>query len=448
MAAGITDMIFITGRNKRAIEDHFDKAYELETELRAQGKDVLLDMVRSVLPEGVSCIYIRQAEPLGLGHAVLCAQPVVGDEPFAVHPGRRPDRRAAAGDAQMVEIFAREQRSLLGVQEVPRDETRQLRHRHQRHDARATGAHAQASWRSRRPEEAPSTLAVVGRYVLTPRIFDMLERGEARRRRRDPAHRRASRALLEHERVLAVRLPGPALRLRLEARLPAGDGRLRRCGIPRSARSSARYLKSSLEREGMPDRASEAWAFLEDADLIAQRRRSAGRRSTASAAEIERRARRALSAGAGGDGRRGGVHRAAAAAAALSARVRLHRMPRATARRRAARGVDWRVAPAGASCAGARCWCSTTSSTRARRWRAIRERLLELGAEQRATARCWPTRTLGREKPIRADFVGAAHPRPLRVRLRHGRARASGATCPRSAPEGMSRCWQSSAAAA
>src|ERR687898_2975821 len=83
-AAGITDMIFITGRNKRAIEDHFDKAYELETELERKNKNVLLEMGRSVLTEGVRCIYIRQAEPLGLGHAVLCAQPVVGGEPFAV----------------------------------------------------------------------------------------------------------------------------------------------------------------------------------------------------------------------------------------------------------------------------------------------------------------------------------------------------------------------------
>ncbi len=83
-AAGITDMIFVTGRHKRAIEDHFDKAYELETELERKGKDTLLAQVRSVLPEGVRCIYIRQPEPLGLGHAVLCAQPVVGNDPFAV----------------------------------------------------------------------------------------------------------------------------------------------------------------------------------------------------------------------------------------------------------------------------------------------------------------------------------------------------------------------------
>ena len=83
-AAGITDMIFITGRSKRAIEDHFDKAYELESELEAKNKHALLDVVRSVAPSSINCIYIRQPEALGLGHAVLCAEPVVGDEPFAI----------------------------------------------------------------------------------------------------------------------------------------------------------------------------------------------------------------------------------------------------------------------------------------------------------------------------------------------------------------------------
>src|SRR5690606_31102774 len=84
VAAGITEMIFITGRNKRAIEDHFDKAYELEAELEAAGKDKLLDAVRNVIPKNITCIFIRQSEPLGLGHAVLCARSVVGDDPFAV----------------------------------------------------------------------------------------------------------------------------------------------------------------------------------------------------------------------------------------------------------------------------------------------------------------------------------------------------------------------------
>src|SRR5476651_1870785 len=128
VAAGITDMVFITGRNKRAIEDHFDKAYELEAELEAAGKFALLESVQSVIPKHINCIYIRQSAPLGLGHAVLCARPVIGDEPFAVmladdfmdvEAGRLPVL------AQMTEIFAREGASLLAVQDVPRADTRQ-----------------------------------------------------------------------------------------------------------------------------------------------------------------------------------------------------------------------------------------------------------------------------------------------------------------------------------
>src|SRR3990172_4080992 len=123
--AGITDMIFITGRNKRTIEDHFDKAYEVESELAAQGKTELLEMVRSVIPRGINCIYIRQAEALGLGHAVLCARPVINDEPFAVIladdliDGKPPVIR------QMTEVFDRHGCSVLGVEEIPREQTRQ-----------------------------------------------------------------------------------------------------------------------------------------------------------------------------------------------------------------------------------------------------------------------------------------------------------------------------------
>src|SRR5436309_11090968 len=122
-AAGITDMIFVTGRNKRAIEVHFDKAYELETELERKGKDALLAQVRSVLPEGVRCIYIRQPEPLGLGHAVLCAQPVVGNDPFAVLLADDLMDSQPPAMARMAQIFEREQCSLLGVEEVPHDQT-------------------------------------------------------------------------------------------------------------------------------------------------------------------------------------------------------------------------------------------------------------------------------------------------------------------------------------
>src|SRR5436853_2483933 len=122
-AAGITEMIFVTGRNKRAIEDHFDKAYELETELERKRKDALLGMVRSVLPEGARCIYIRQAEPLGLGHAVLVAQPVVGDDPFAVNLADDLMDSQPPAMAHMAQVFSREGASLLGVEEVPRDQT-------------------------------------------------------------------------------------------------------------------------------------------------------------------------------------------------------------------------------------------------------------------------------------------------------------------------------------
>src|SRR5581483_1894717 len=119
-AAGITDMIFITGRNKRAIEDHFDKAYELEAELSAKGKSELLGRVQEVVPKSVNCIYIRQAEPLGLGHAVLCARSVVGDEPFAVllADDLIDAKRPVIG--QMAELYETNGCSILGVQDISR----------------------------------------------------------------------------------------------------------------------------------------------------------------------------------------------------------------------------------------------------------------------------------------------------------------------------------------
>jgi UTP--glucose-1-phosphate uridylyltransferase len=177
VAAGIKEMIFITGRNKRAIEDHFDKAYELESELEAAGKQALLDVVRNVIPKDITCIYIRQSEPLGLGHAVLCARPVVGNEPFAVlladdfmdtADGQKPVL------AQMTDLYEYEKCSVLAVQDVPRSHTRQY------------GIVSSSSYRpdlelvsgiveKPQPDEAPSTLAVVGRYVLSGAIFNYLE---------------------------------------------------------------------------------------------------------------------------------------------------------------------------------------------------------------------------------------------------------------------------------
>jgi UTP--glucose-1-phosphate uridylyltransferase len=178
VAAGITEMIFITGRNKRAIEDHFDKAYELEAELELANKTALLETIRNVIPKHITCIYIRQSAPLGLGHAVLCARPVVGNEPFAVlladdfmdvEEGQQPVM------AQMTDIFAREGRSLLAVHNVPRAETRQYgivsSTPYEERLERVNGIVEKPM-----PDVAPSTLAVVGRYVLTPSIFACLEK--------------------------------------------------------------------------------------------------------------------------------------------------------------------------------------------------------------------------------------------------------------------------------
>src|SRR5690349_18368211 len=172
-AAGITEMVFVTGRNKRAIEDHFDKAYELETELERKSKNVMLEMVRSVLPEGVRCIYIRQAEPLGLGHAVLCAQQVVGNEPFAVILADDLMDSQPPAMTRMAQVFAREGSSLLGVEEVPRDQT-QSYGIVTIDTMQGDLARIHSIVEKPKPADAPSNLGVIGRYVLTPRVFDLL----------------------------------------------------------------------------------------------------------------------------------------------------------------------------------------------------------------------------------------------------------------------------------
>ena len=206
VAAGITDMIFITGRNKRAIEDHFDKAYELESELSAKGKSELLERVQEVVPKSVNCIYIRQAEPLGLGHAVLCARSVVGEEPFAVLladdliDARRPVIR------QMAEVYEQAQCSVLGVQDIPPDQTDQ--YGIVAVDAKSGDpARIGAIVEKPKPQSAPSTLAVVGRYILTPRIFHHLEKQRAGAGG-EIQLTDAIAALLAEEKVLAYRFEG------------------------------------------------------------------------------------------------------------------------------------------------------------------------------------------------------------------------------------------------
>ncbi len=172
--AGITELIFITGRNKRSIEDHFDKAYELETELELKQKTKLLEIVQNILPSNVNCIYIRQAEALGLGHAVLTASSVVGNEAFAVILADELIDAKPGALAQMVEVYEETGSSVLGVNQVAEDEV----------SSYGIVKLADNSPKYHKIEkivekpkigEAPSTLAAVGRYILTPRIFTELK---------------------------------------------------------------------------------------------------------------------------------------------------------------------------------------------------------------------------------------------------------------------------------
>jgi UTP--glucose-1-phosphate uridylyltransferase len=205
-AAGVTDMIFITGRNKRAIEDHFDRVHELESELAAKRRLELLELVQGVLPAGCRCIYIRQAEPLGLGHAVLCAEPAVGREPFAILLADDLIDARPPALAQMVACFEREQCALVGVEDVPRAQTASYGIVSVE-DAAAPVSRIQAIVEKPAPQEAPSTLAVVGRYVLTPAIFELLARAQPGRGG-EIQLTDAIAGLLERERVLAMHLPG------------------------------------------------------------------------------------------------------------------------------------------------------------------------------------------------------------------------------------------------
>ena len=174
LEAGITDIIFISSRTKRTVEDHFDKAYELETELAGRGKDKVLELVQSIRPAGVNFIYIRQAEALGLGHAVLCAKPVVGNEPFAVILADDLIDARPAVMRQMADQYNYYQCSVLGVQQVAREETASYGIVDVSPLADSV-SRVNAIVEKPKPEVAPSTLGVVGRYILTPRIFHHIE---------------------------------------------------------------------------------------------------------------------------------------------------------------------------------------------------------------------------------------------------------------------------------
>lgn len=207
VAAGIDTLIFVTGRNKRSIEDHFDTAYEMERELEARGKDEMLKILRGILPSHVKCVFIRQSEALGLGHAVLCARPVVNDEPFAV---------ILADDlinfaekpclSQMVDVFNYQHCSILGTQEVPKSDVSSY--------GIVDGIQVKPGLMEvngivEKPDvkDAPSTTAVVGRYILTPRVFDLLEQTE-RGAGNEIQLTDAIAALLSEQRVLSYNFDG------------------------------------------------------------------------------------------------------------------------------------------------------------------------------------------------------------------------------------------------
>lgn len=178
VAAGITELVFITGRGKRAIEDHFDTAFEVESELTSRGKLEMLAMVRDIVPRNVKCIYVRQSQALGLGHAVLCAQPVIGEHAFAVILADDLIDANVPVMKQMVDIYRDKRCALVGVQKISRAETGQ-------YGIVKPGSRngkliaMEGIVEKPKPKVAPSTLGVVGRYILTPRVFHHLQRARA-----------------------------------------------------------------------------------------------------------------------------------------------------------------------------------------------------------------------------------------------------------------------------
>ena len=208
-AAGIRHMIFVTGRSKRAIEDHFDTAYELENELETAGKTDLLELVRSVQPHDMDCAFVRQPRSLGLGHAVLCAEPLIGNEPFAVLLADDLMMGPQGGEpvlAQMVQAFRQQGRSVIAVQEVPQEQVN-------RYGIVAGEPAGGPLIRIDRivekpaPKDAPSRMGVAGRYILTPAIFDQI-RSQSTGAGGEIQLTDAIGRLMEHEAVYAFQYEG------------------------------------------------------------------------------------------------------------------------------------------------------------------------------------------------------------------------------------------------
>ncbi len=225
IAAGITELIFVTSSAKRAIEDHFDSNFELEATLEQRGKEELLDIVRGILPDGVSCVYVRQKYPQGLGHAVLCARQLIMNEPFAVLladdliDGQKPCLK------QMIDQFHQVQTSIVAVQRIHPDETR----KYGIVDVPA-GAETLTPIRGivekPAPQDAPSSLGVVGRYILTPHILTLLAKTQVGSGGEIQLTDAIARLLLD-ENVHAYQFSGKTLRLRFQTGLFGGNRRLR-----------------------------------------------------------------------------------------------------------------------------------------------------------------------------------------------------------------------------
>jgi UTP--glucose-1-phosphate uridylyltransferase len=205
--AGVEVLVFVTSRTKRPIEDHFDSAYELETELARRGRKAELEMVQSIVPPHVTCVYIRQAEALGLGHAVLCAEAAVGHEPFfVILADDLIDGGKRSALQQMADVYSKHQSSVVGIERVQPDET----HRYgiiSPKDAGPRLHQVQAIVEKPKPEVAPSRLGVVGRYILTPRIFELIK-STGRGAGNEIQLTDAIAALLEFEKVYGYEFEG------------------------------------------------------------------------------------------------------------------------------------------------------------------------------------------------------------------------------------------------
>ena len=236
VASGLAEIILVTGRNKRAIEDHFDAAFELEYYLQDRGKLEELAQIKTI-SELASVSYVRQKEPLGLGHAILCARPLVGDEPFGVFLGDDIIVSRVPCMRQLLDVFERHGGPVLAVMRMPREEIG----RYGVIAPRDLGGNVYEVLdlvEKPDPKDAPSDLAIIGRYVLTPDLFPILADVPARLARRDPAHQRAPDAAVPAP-DLRRRVRGQAPRHGREARLSQGHGRIR-ARAPRSGRCLSR----------------------------------------------------------------------------------------------------------------------------------------------------------------------------------------------------------------